>query len=96
VANGGANAVCAGVAAADDHHILTGSGDVVVAHLAVQHRPGVLRQELHGKVDALQLTPLNGQVRGRVEPVQSTTESKSFSKVSEEIRLCPLRCCRRR
>jgi hypothetical protein len=64
VANGGADAVCARVAAADDHHILTSSGDVVVSHLAVQHRLGVLGQELHGEVDALQIAAFDGQVAG--------------------------------
>ncbi len=64
VADGGAHAVGARVAAADDHDILARSGDVVFAGGAIQHGLGVRSEELHREVDALEVAPFDGQVAG--------------------------------
>jgi len=64
VADGGAHAVGARVAAADDHDILARSGDVIHAGGAVQHRLGIRGQKVHGEVDALEVAPFDGQVAG--------------------------------
>ena len=54
----GADAVIAGIAAADDHDVLAFSGDVVDWLDAVD-AAGRVGQEFHGKVDALEFTARN-------------------------------------
>src|SRR5262249_28171793 len=56
VAQGGADAIGAGVAAADDNHIFPLGGDIAsVGMVAVEQALGVGVQELHGEIDAVQL-----------------------------------------
>ena len=62
VAHGRADAVGAGVAAADDHDILAFGGDEVAVLVAVQEAAGVVGQEIHGEMDALEVAALDGQV----------------------------------
>ena len=58
-----AEAVGAGVAAADDHDMLAGRGDEVVIRNHVAFAAAVLeRQELHREMDALQIASRNRQV----------------------------------
>ena len=57
----GAEAVGAGVAAADDHHVLAGGGDAGLAEVAFLHLVGD-RQVFHRLIDALQLAAGHGQI----------------------------------
>ena len=61
LAGGGAEAVGAGVAAADDHDVLAVGGDLVLDLLAERDAVG-LRQELHRLVDAAELAAGHRQV----------------------------------
>ena len=63
MAQGGAHAIGAGVAAADDDHVFAVSGDVIAAGL-VEHGLGVGGEEIHGKVDAFQIAAGNRQIAG--------------------------------
>ena len=63
VAHRRADAVGAGVAAADDDHVLALGGDVLaVGMAAVEQALGVGVQELHGEVNALEIAALDGQI----------------------------------
>ena len=57
----GAQAIRAGVAAADDHDALAG-GQNLVGHVVAGIALVLLRQELHGEVNALQFAPGNIQI----------------------------------
>jgi hypothetical protein len=76
VAVAGAHAVAAGVAAADDDHVLA-----VGAQLALELVAGVdlvlLRQELHREVHAVELAARHRQVADCSEPPVSSTASNS-------------------
>jgi hypothetical protein len=63
VAVGGADAVGAGVAAADDHHVLAGGPELRHAGIA-RHALVLQRQELHREVHAAQLAARDRQVPG--------------------------------
>jgi hypothetical protein len=58
----GADAIRAGVAAADDDDILAGRINETTVLVAVEHRLGVSSEEIHREVDALELTAFNRQV----------------------------------
>jgi hypothetical protein len=63
VADGGTNAVVTGITTTNDDNVLVLGGDVrTVSQLGVEERLGVLVQELHGEVDALELTAGNLEV----------------------------------
>ena len=63
VADGGADAVGAGVAAADDHDVPPLRGDVLaVPEAGVEQALRVGGEELHGQVDAVEAPPLDRQV----------------------------------
>src|SRR6185503_16712501 len=63
VAVGGADTVGAGVAAADDHHVLAARREL--GHVAVTRHALVLqREEFHREVHAVQLAPRDRQVAG--------------------------------
>src|SRR5439155_18768100 len=62
--HGGADAVGAGVAAADDHHVLVLGRDEIAVFVAVEEAAGVGGQELHGQVDTLEIAAFDGQVAG--------------------------------
>ncbi|GKT57393.1 conserved hypothetical protein [Colletotrichum tofieldiae] len=65
VAHRGTDAVVTGVTTADDDDVLALGGDVgAVLKLGVEEGLGVLVQELHGVVDALELAALDGEVTG--------------------------------
>src|ERR1700704_6202656 len=59
---GGAHTVAAGVAAADDHHILHGSPDIVAPGVEAADTFVLLLEEIHGKMYSFQLPARNGQV----------------------------------
>ena len=59
----GADAVAAGVAAADHDHVLAGGEDrAVVEHVVARDAPVLLRQELHGEVHARELAARDRQI----------------------------------
>src|SRR5271166_5153138 len=63
LADGGADAVGAGVAAADHHDVLAGRENRLAAVVAfAAHAPVLLRQELHGEMDAVKLASRDGKV----------------------------------
>ena len=63
LADRGADAVGAGVAAADDDHVLAAGEDRLhVAERLVAHAPVLLRQKIHGEMDAGELAPGDRQV----------------------------------
>jgi hypothetical protein len=63
VAQRGADAVGAGVAAADDHDVLAFGGDeAAVLCAAVEQAAGVVGQEIHGEMDALEVAAFDGQI----------------------------------
>ena len=65
VANGSTNAVVTGVTTTNDDNVLALGRDVgVVGKLGVEQRLGVLVQELHGEVNALEVAVGNGKVTG--------------------------------
>ncbi|GKT49344.1 uncharacterized protein ColSpa_09525 [Colletotrichum spaethianum] len=65
VADGGTDTVVTSVTTADDDDVLALGRDVgAVLKLGVEEGLGVLVQELHGVVDALELTTLDGEVTG--------------------------------
>ena len=80
MAHRGADAVGAGVAAADDDDVLAlGVDEVAVGELLSSRLLRVLVQELHGEVDALELAPFDRQSRAAgVAPLQSTMASNSL------------------
>jgi hypothetical protein len=81
VAHRRADAVRAGVAAADDDDVLARRRDGALL-ASPEHGLGVGREELHGEVHALELRPSMGRSRGCVAPVQMTVASKySFRKI---------------
>ena len=57
----GPHAVRPGVATADHHHVLAG-GTQLVGQRVAGHHAILQRQELHGEMHTLQLTPRDGQV----------------------------------
>ena len=65
----GAEAVGAGVAAADDHDVLAGGGDRRLVEVALLHPVGP-RQELHRLVDAVELAARHRQVTPRRRPAR--------------------------
>ena len=66
VAERRADAVGAGVAAADDDHVVALGREVMaVVEVVVEQALGVARQEIHREVDALQVAA--GAAAGRVE-----------------------------
>ena len=69
-----AEAVGAGVAAADDDDVQAG-GEDLVGHRLAEGRPVALREVLHGLVDAAELAARHRQVAGDVAPMASTTAS---------------------
>ena len=89
----GAEAVCAGVAAADDEDVLAGSEDGAAAFMLARSVFRValvaailLGQELHGVVDAFELAAGDGKSRGCSEPPQSRMASKpSLSDSTETL-----------
>jgi hypothetical protein len=63
VTDGSTNAVVTSVTTTDDDNVLALGGDVgIVGQLRVEQRLGVLVQELHGEVDALEVAVGNGKV----------------------------------
>ncbi len=60
--HGGADAVGAGVAAADDDDVLALGGDEVAVVVAVEQALGVGVQKLHGEMDALEIAAFDGQI----------------------------------
>jgi hypothetical protein len=65
VAVGGADAVGAGVAAADDDDVLAvGADEVFVGDIDALHALGVGAQEVHGEVDAVVAAPGHVEVAG--------------------------------
>ena len=88
MANGGADAVRAGVATADDHHILTGSGRCSCLPSCRPAPLGYFPSEIPWQSECPSAPGLRWASHGgRVEPVQRTTASKSFIKVSEDTSL---------
>ena len=82
MAHRGADAVGAGVAAADDDDVLALGGDEIAVLVPVEQRLGVGGEKLHREVDALEgARPSMGRSRGLVAPVQMTTASNSFRKI---------------
>src|SRR6202030_135373 len=63
LADRSADAVRAGIAAADDHDVLAAGEDRLPLRLRFPaHAPVLLRQEIHGEMDALELAPGNWQI----------------------------------
>ena len=62
---GGTDAVGAGIAAADDQHILAPGGDALgIWELDAGEDTVLLRQEFEGEVDAFQITSRNIEIAG--------------------------------
>ena len=76
LAERGADAVGAGIAAADHHHLLAvGEDRLDVAQRLAGHAAVLLRQEIHGKVHAASSRPLTARSRGCSAPPASSTAS---------------------
>ena len=76
LADRGADAVRAGVAAADDHDLLAGGEDRLVrADRLAGHAPVLLRQEVHREVNAARSRPGTGRSREASAPPASAIAS---------------------
>src|SRR5262249_5385703 len=62
VPHGGADAVRAGIAAADDHDVFAGGGNEIPVLVSVENAPGVRGEKFHGKLNALERAAFDGQV----------------------------------
>ncbi len=93
VAQGGAHAVGAGIAAADDDDILALGADVTAVGLCLESsRLWVLAvRKSIAKWTPFRLRPSTGRSRGLVAPPQSTAASKSSEQLAGRQSPCPLR-----
>src|SRR5207244_7708242 len=83
----GADTVGARVAAADNDHVLVLGGNVfAVGVVAVEQALGVGVQELHGKVNALQVAAFNGQI-ARLRGAAAQNEGIEFGLQIGDCRL---------
>ena len=62
MAHGGADAIRAGIAAADDDDVLVLCGDVTAVLMLIEQAFGVRRKKVHGEMNALELAALDGQI----------------------------------
>ena len=62
MAHGGADAIGAGVAAADDDDILAFGGDEVAVLVPVEQRLGVRGQKFHREMNALEIAAFDRQI----------------------------------